>query len=132
MAVDEKGRPARSITPLAVDGGLPTGLEKLHLAESERAKLLDEEVLRAAHPVREAWICADRGMAHKIEEAPKDCSTIAGETVEDAVAHERPPSTERIWPEIHSASSLAKKTTALAMSVGLPRRLVWIPATSRS
>jgi hypothetical protein len=45
--------------------------------------------------------------------------------------YERPPSTDRIWPDIQDAWSLARKRTALAISSARPSRRVWIDSTSR-
>ena len=47
-----------------------------------------------------------------------------------AVVQERPPSTDRTWPVIQFACSLARNNVALAMSSGLPMRLVCKPSTS--
>ena len=41
-----------------------------------------------------------------------------------AVRYARPPSTERIWPEIQPACSEAKKIAALAISSAVPNRRV--------
>lgn len=46
--------------------------------------------------------------------------------------YERPPSTDKICPVIQAACSLARNTTAVAMSCAEPRRRVWMPCTSRA
>jgi hypothetical protein len=45
--------------------------------------------------------------------------------------YDRPPSTDNICPEIHSAWSLARNSTALAMSSARPSLRVWMPSTRR-
>ena len=68
-----------------------------------------------------------RGVAERAELGPH-CEDARGERAGADLeffhlCHQRPPSTCRIWPLTKEARSEAKKSTALAMSVALPRRL---------
>ena len=82
--------------------------------------VVDRSVRHVIHLTRRPALDADLPPAHV--EAPDFL---------EVDRQDRPPSTDNICPETHDDGSLAKNSTALAISAAVPGRRVWVFSINR-
>src|SRR6056297_1716159 len=104
---------------------MAAAVELADVLEPDLREPVREERAGLTHRRPGRRVRADRGDREK----PLEALALARSGEErgsrgEAPAHERPPSTERIWPEIQDARSEARNITASAMSSGRPSRRV--------
>jgi selenocysteine lyase/cysteine desulfurase len=129
MPIDQHGWRAGCFAPLGDHRRMPARWHDLDLGKSGLAHPLGDELRCGRNPLGKSRIGADAGNAaegHHIGQRLR----FPSRQISLDLAH-LPPSTLKIWPEIHPACSEAKNITALAISSGDPRRLSAILLSSR-